>query len=112
MPENMLRALNKVSQSLAFVDGVKEDKRIASRSPSIKLGLYEPLNEADIPDILREDSEEGCYGKVITPDDEIEIANSTRERVVHFDDETDLGISSVIVDVEVHESKETQPSSS
>lgn len=111
MPENMLEALNKVSQSLTFVDGAKKDKRIASRSPSIKLGLYEPLNEADIPDVLREDSEKGCYVKVITPDDELENINSTRERVVHFGDETDLGIS-VIVDVEVHERKETQPSSS
>lgn len=111
MPENMLRALNKVSQSLTLVDSVKKDKRIASRSPSIKLGLYEPLNETDIPDILREDSEEGGYIKVITPDDEIENVHKTRERVVHFGDENDLGIS-VIVDVEVHERKETQPSSS
>ncbi|KYN30642.1 Sn1-specific diacylglycerol lipase alpha [Trachymyrmex septentrionalis] len=56
MPDNMLRALNKVSRDASVVrQQVKRSQTPLSRTPSVKPGHYEPLEEtADGPDIPNE----------------------------------------------------------
>lgn len=108
MPDSMLKALNKVSQADSIIVGQikKAQHSPASRSPSVKLGHYEPLEETmDDPDITKE--EDLVVPVVIKIDD-----GSSNRKQVHFaNPETSENSASFVVDVEVYERKETQPGS-
>lgn len=94
MPDNMLKALQKVMS-----------QNHVSRSSSIK---YEPLGETiDSPVVLRENPNEGTAIDNNFKDTKNSIENNS------FESRTDSANSTtlIIVDVEVHERKETQPGS-
>lgn len=112
MPDNMLRALNKVSQADAIVRQVKRSQAPLSRTPSVKPGHYEPLEETtDGPDVL----------------DEVAVANRRLDRTTRTEnvisdldrsaymgypvrlDCVGVDSASIIVDVQVHERKEARP---
>jgi len=97
MPDNMLRALNKVSQDAIVRQQVKRSQTPLSRTPSVKPGHYEPLEETtDGPDVSNE----------VIQRDQIETTPNQiadRGRV-----QSGIDCTSIIVDVEVHECKKTK----
>jgi len=101
MPDNMLRALNKVSQDAIVLlrrQQVKRSQTPLSRTPSMKPGHYEPLEETiDGLDISNE---------VIQRD---QIAETTPNQIADRGRvQSGIGCTSIIVDVEVHECKKTK----
>jgi len=100
MPDNMLRALNKVRRDASVIrQQVRRSQTPLSRTPSVKPGHYEPLEEtADGPDIPNE---------VVQRDRIIRIADQTVNGVDRAHIRSDLDYTSIVVDVEVHERKET-----
>lgn len=102
MPDNMLRALNKVSQD-ASIRQVRRSQTPLSRTPSVKPGHYEPLEEtADGPDIV---SNEVIQRDRVVRTSGNQIANgSDRGRV-----RSGIDCTSIVVDVEVHECNEIKP---
>lgn len=104
MPDNMLRALNKVSQD-AMRQQVRRSQAPLSRTPSVKPGHYEPLEETtDGPDVLNEVTQLDRMAKIRTADQTVN--DFDRAHVCPGNDCT-----SIVVDVEVHECKETLPES-
>ncbi|KAL0120705.1 hypothetical protein PUN28_008402 [Cardiocondyla obscurior] len=94
MPDNMLRALNKVSRDASVVrQQVRRSQTPLSRTPSVKPGHYEPLEETvdgpDVPEIARAADQAGVNGV-------------DRSRVRPGADCT-----SIVVDVEVHENRDS-----
>lgn len=106
MPDHMLRALNKVSQADAIVRQVKRSQAPLSRTPSVKPGHYEPLEETtDGPDILNE---------TVTAVDRRAVRNMDAvddpDRCATFIRPGSRAIStSIVVDVEVHETRAAEP---
>lgn len=103
MPDNMLRALNKVSLATdANVRQVKRSQTPLSRTPSVKPGHYEPLEETtDGPDVLSETvaaADRQTARNTIDNPDRCEHAAFVRpdNRAVS---------TSIVVDVEVHETR-------
>ena len=103
MPDNMLRALNKVSRDASVVrQQVKRSQTPLSRTPSVKPGHYEPLEEtADGPDIPNEVQRNRISR---TTDQAINGVDRAHIR-------PGVDCTSIIVDVEVYERKETLPES-
>lgn len=100
MPDNMLRALNKVSQD-AMRQQVKRSQAPLSRTPSVKPGHYEPLEETnDGPDVPNDVAQRDRTAKGA---DQV-VNDFDRARVCPGNDCT-----AIVVDVEVHECKETLP---
>lgn len=99
MPDNMLRALNKVSQDAITRQQARRSQAPLSRTPSVKPGHYEPLEETtDGPDV----PDETMQGDRIT-------RNAEQQAVNGFDRARDRPNTSIVVDVEVHERRETLP---
>lgn len=108
MPDNMLRALNKVSPSDTLVRQVRKSQIPLSRTPSVKPGHYEPLEETiDGPDVLNEEAVHHDVAMKIS--DAVNGRNCSCTHV-HYDrtDCTGINNTSVIVNVEVHERKGNQ----
>ncbi|KMQ98235.1 sn1-specific diacylglycerol lipase alpha isoform x1 [Lasius niger] len=100
MPDNMLHALNKVSQDAIARQQARRSQAPLSRTPSVKPGHYEPLEETtDGPDVPHEAVQR----------DRI-IRNANQEAVLNGSDCARVRPStSIVVDVEVHERRETLP---
>lgn len=103
MPDNMLRALNKVSRDASVVrQQVRRSQAPLSRTPSVKPGHYEPLEEtadgSDIPNEVQRDR--------ITRAADQSVNGVDRARI-----RSGVDCTSIVVDVEVHERKETLPES-
>lgn len=102
MPDNMLRALNKVSRDASVVrQQVRRSQVSLSRTPSVKPGHYEPLEEtvdgSDIPnEVVQGDRTTGTADQ----------SDVDRARI-----RSGVDCTSIVVDVEVHERKETLPES-
>ncbi|XP_070171111.1 diacylglycerol lipase-alpha isoform X3 [Polyergus mexicanus] len=101
MPDNMLRALNKVSQDAIAWQQARRSQAPLSRTPSVKPGHYEPLEETtDGPDVPHEAVQRDRINR-----------NSDQEAVNGFDCARVRSSTSIVVDVEVHERRETLPES-
>lgn len=104
MPDNMLRALNKVSRDASVVrQQIRRSQASLSRTPSVKPGHYEPLEETvDGPDIPNEMIQRDRITR--TTDQAVNGVDRARVR-------PGVDCTSIVVDVEVHERKETLPES-
>lgn len=97
MPDNMLRALNKVSQDAIAWQQARRSQAPLSRTPSVKPGHYEPLEETtDGPDVPHEAVQRDRINR-----------NADQEAVNGFDCTRVRSSTSIVVDVEVHERRET-----
>lgn len=100
MPDNMLRALNKVSRDASVIrQQVRRSQTPLSRTPSVKPGHYEPLEEivdgSDIPnEVVQRDR------MTRTTDQSLNGVDRARIR-------SGIEYTSIVVDVEVHERKDT-----
>lgn len=109
MPDNMLKALNKVSQAEPIIGQIRRSQTPVSRMPSVRPGNYELLEEAtDDPDVPRDDRKlPGSYRI-----DSNGRANgcervSTQAQIATINVTETTG-ETIVVDVEVHERKDTQ----
>ena len=112
MPDNMLKALNKVSHSPMAVSEAKKSHNSVSRSSSIKPGLYEPLEDTvdDAPEVLREETNEGRDFETVIPIDDFKdncclIKSNSFDHRVHPENNKTL----IVVDVEIHKRKGAEP---
>lgn len=98
MPDNMLRALNKVSQVDAIPRQTKRSQVPLSRTPSVKPGHYEPLEEIiDGPDVLNEVTVVDRRDRAVRTEDATDSSNQNMRASID---------STSIVIVEVHERKQ------
>lgn len=105
MPDNMLRALNKVRPDAVVRQQAKRSQAPLSRTPSVKPGHYEPLEETtDGPDVPSEVIQRDRAAKNV---DNQTVNNYDRACARPGIDDC----TSIIVDVEIHECKETLPNS-
>lgn len=111
MPDNMLKALNKVSQTDLIIRQIKRSQPPVRRMSSVRLGNYEILEETT--DELNLKEEDKPQNVVINIESNGHVKNgdvgsvqieSTRN-VAETDNET------IVVNVEVHEQKETKSGS-
>lgn len=99
MPDNMLKALNKVSSQLVEkIEGVMANRQPVRRSSSVKPGVYEPLEEsADIHEIDNAEIEATQTMSVMNRD--VRSINCSNDAINSIESN---GIS-IVVDVEIHE---------
>lgn len=99
MPDNMLRALNKVSRDASVVrQQVRRSQASLSRTPSVKPGHYEPLEEtadgSDVPnEVVQGDRTTGTADQSVNGVDRARIRSG-------------VDCTSIVVDVEVHERRD------
>lgn len=107
MPDNMLKALNKVSQTDPIIRQIKRSQTPVSRMSSVRPGNYEILeNVADDPDILKEgDKPRNIVVNIesnghMKNGDAGSVKGGTTSNVAKTCNET------IIVNAEIHEQKE------
>lgn len=104
MPDNMLKALRKVRVPRNETNKLKIS---ASRNTSLKVGDYETLdNTIDSPELKREEKKNEIEN--FPSSDKYE---SNEDQSTDSKDDSNPRTSLIVVDVEIHERKETQNNS-
>lgn len=111
MPDNMLKALNKVSQTDLIIRQIKRSQPPVRRMSSVKLGNYEILEETtDELNLKEEDKPQNVVINIesnghVKNGDVGSVQTESTRNVAETDNET------IVVNVEVHEQKETKSGS-
>ncbi|XP_050484833.1 diacylglycerol lipase-alpha isoform X5 [Bombus huntii] len=111
MPDNMLKALNKVSQTDLIIRQIKRSQPPVRRMSSVRLGNYEILEETtDELNLKEEDKPQNVVINIesnghVKNGDVGSVQTESTRNVAETDNET------IVVNVEVHEQKETKSGS-
>lgn len=105
MPDNMLKALNKVSQA----DSIKRLHTPVSRMSSIKPGNYEILEETtDDPDVTKEEDKPRNVVNGVESNGHVTInCDTTSTQTQTTPSDTATCNDTIVVNVEIHEPKDT-----
>lgn len=105
MPDNMLKALNKVSQVEPIIGQIRWSQTSVSRISSVRPGNYELLEEAaDDPDVPRDDRKlPGSYRVESNGRANGDCERDSTQVQIATIDVTETTGETIVVDVEVHE---------
>lgn len=108
MPDNMLKALNKVSQADSIFGQIKRSQTPVSRMSSVRPGNYELLEETtDYPDVSRDAQKLPGNRVLVNGQANHRERDSTQVQIATINVTETTG-ETIVVDVEVHERKDTQ----
>lgn len=108
MPDNMLKALNKVSQPDTIICQIKSLHTPVSRMSSVILGNYEILEETlDEPNVVREEDKRRKLIATVESNGHVKDCDVSGVRTESTHNVARTSNETIVVNVEVHEQKET-----
>lgn len=107
MPDNMLKALNKVSQTDPIIRQIKRSQTPVSRISSVRPGNYEILeNVADDPDILKEGDKPRNIVVNVESNGHMKNGDAGSVKAGTIGNVAKTCNETIIVNAEIHEQKE------
>lgn len=108
MPDNMLKALNKVSEADSIIRQIKSSQTPVSRMSSVKPGNYEILEETtDEPEVSKEEDKPRDIVVSVESNGHVKDGDVNSVQAESINSVMKPCNETIVVNVEVHEQKET-----